>query len=262
MLSTRAAGLGINLTSADVCIFHDIDWNPEIDRQAEARCHRIGQYKPVTVFKLLMKYTIDEYIFKLAEYKKERNNLIIEKDKTGSSVKRDDLINIGDILASLFAQNTHPSPRTTATSVYQKQGYPPPGAYPSQHSLQSAQLPPNFSNVQYAQYQRPPTNSNPKPGANLPTNMQPKVAPIPSGLSTTQLQPKSFPPNYRPSQQQQRVPPIPTLNPMLPSSAISAISSLPSIPSKSVSPSNQPQPIVSSFLILMRLMHFFFKRSH
>lgn len=33
LLSTRAAGLGINLTSADVCIFHDIDWNPEMDRQ-------------------------------------------------------------------------------------------------------------------------------------------------------------------------------------------------------------------------------------
>ena len=46
-------GLGINLTSADTVILHDIDFNPQIDRQAVDRVHRIGQEKPVQVFRLI-----------------------------------------------------------------------------------------------------------------------------------------------------------------------------------------------------------------
>ena len=44
--------LGINLTAADTCILHDLDFNPFNDLQAEDRCHRIGQTKPVTVIKV------------------------------------------------------------------------------------------------------------------------------------------------------------------------------------------------------------------
>ena len=49
MLSTRAGGLGINLTSADVVIIYDSDWNPQMDLQAMDRAHRIGQKKQVSI---------------------------------------------------------------------------------------------------------------------------------------------------------------------------------------------------------------------
>ncbi|KAL5580003.1 hypothetical protein UlMin_012445 [Ulmus minor] len=50
LLSTRASGLGINLTAADTCILYDSDWNPQMDLKAMDRCHRIGQTKPVHVY--------------------------------------------------------------------------------------------------------------------------------------------------------------------------------------------------------------------
>jgi SWI/SNF-related matrix-associated actin-dependent regulator 1 of chromatin subfamily A len=70
LLSTRAGGLGINLTAADTVILHDLDFNPENDRQAEDRCHRIGQMKDVTVYKLITEECVDENIFDMGERKK------------------------------------------------------------------------------------------------------------------------------------------------------------------------------------------------
>lgn len=51
LLSTRAGGQGLNLTGADTVVIHDMDFNPQIDRQAEDRCHRIGQTRPVTIYR-------------------------------------------------------------------------------------------------------------------------------------------------------------------------------------------------------------------
>ena len=53
LLSTRAGGQGLNLTGADTVVIHDMDFNPQIDRQAEDRCHRIGQTKSVTIYRYL-----------------------------------------------------------------------------------------------------------------------------------------------------------------------------------------------------------------
>ncbi|KAL6719221.1 hypothetical protein ACLMJK_003458 [Lecanora helva] len=60
LISTRAGGLGINLATASDVIFMDQDWNPQIMLQAEARAHRIGQTKPVTVYKLCTQGTVEE----------------------------------------------------------------------------------------------------------------------------------------------------------------------------------------------------------
>lgn len=51
LLSTRAGGVGINLTAADTVIIYDSDWNPQNDLQAQARCHRIGQTENVKVYR-------------------------------------------------------------------------------------------------------------------------------------------------------------------------------------------------------------------
>ncbi|KAL8782656.1 MAG: hypothetical protein Q9213_005195 [Squamulea squamosa] len=60
LISTRAGGLGINLTAATDVVIMDQDWNPQITIQAEARAHRIGQDKPVTVYKLCTQGTVEE----------------------------------------------------------------------------------------------------------------------------------------------------------------------------------------------------------
>lgn len=59
LLSTRAGGLGINLTSADTVIIYDSDWNPQMDLQAMDRAHRIGQKNIVNVYRLITENTIE-----------------------------------------------------------------------------------------------------------------------------------------------------------------------------------------------------------
>ncbi len=73
LLSTRAGGLGINLMTADTVIIYDSDWNPQADLQAMARAHRIGQKKPVNVYRLVAKQTIEEEVVQRA-----RNKLFLE----------------------------------------------------------------------------------------------------------------------------------------------------------------------------------------
>jgi hypothetical protein len=69
LLSTRAGGVGINLTAADRVIIFDSDWNPQNDVQAMARCHRIGQKRMVTVFRLITKKTYEAQMFQRASLK-------------------------------------------------------------------------------------------------------------------------------------------------------------------------------------------------
>uniref|UniRef100_A0AC35UD17 Helicase domino n=1 Tax=Rhabditophanes sp. KR3021 TaxID=114890 RepID=A0AC35UD17_9BILA len=78
ILSTRSGGVGINLTGADTVIFYDTDWNPTMDAQAEDRCHRIGQTKNVTVYRLISHHTIEENIYQKAQVKKRLGQIAID----------------------------------------------------------------------------------------------------------------------------------------------------------------------------------------
>jgi superfamily II DNA or RNA helicase len=77
LLSTRAGGVGINLTAADTCIIYDSDWNPQNDLQAMARCHRIGQEKQVSVYRLVTKNCYEEGMFKKSLEKLTMDQLLL-----------------------------------------------------------------------------------------------------------------------------------------------------------------------------------------
>ena len=105
LLSTRAGGLGINLTAADTVILYDSDWNPQQDLQAQDRAHRIGQTRPVIVYRLATKGTIEQTLLEKADGKRRLEKLVIQKDKFRSilnqnkKAKDDDLTELQRILA-------------------------------------------------------------------------------------------------------------------------------------------------------------------
>uniref|UniRef100_A0A3Q2XYW2 Chromodomain helicase DNA binding protein 1-like n=1 Tax=Hippocampus comes TaxID=109280 RepID=A0A3Q2XYW2_HIPCM len=81
LLSTKAGGVGMNLTAADTVIFMDSDFNPQNDLQAAARCHRIGQHRPVKVIRLLARDTVEEIMYSRAVSKLELTNAVIEEGR-------------------------------------------------------------------------------------------------------------------------------------------------------------------------------------
>ncbi|KAH3731492.1 global transcription activator snf2l2 [Pelomyxa schiedti] len=78
VLSTHAGGLGLNLQTADTVVIFDTDWNPQMDLQAQDRCHRIGQRKEVRVFRLVTPSTIEEEILKRANSKLNMEEKVIK----------------------------------------------------------------------------------------------------------------------------------------------------------------------------------------
>lgn len=71
LISLKAGGVGLNLTAADTVIHYDPWWNPAAEAQATDRAHRMGQTKPVFVYKLVCKGTVEEKILKMQENKKQ-----------------------------------------------------------------------------------------------------------------------------------------------------------------------------------------------
>lgn len=93
LLSTKAGGLGINLIAADTVIIHDIDFNPYNDKQAEDRCHRMGQTKPVTIYRFIAEGTIEEGMAMVAKEKLnlEREVTTDEADSENGESKEQDI---------------------------------------------------------------------------------------------------------------------------------------------------------------------------
>ena len=83
-ISLKAGGTGLNLTSADIVIHYDPWWNLAVQNQATDRAHRIGQQNVVTVYKLIIKDTIEENIVKLQMKKKELADQILMGEEMGS----------------------------------------------------------------------------------------------------------------------------------------------------------------------------------
>jgi hypothetical protein len=97
LLGTKAGGVGINLATADTVILFDSDWNPQLDLQAQDRAHRIGQMKPVIVYRLTTKETVEKRLLTSAEQKRRLEKLVIKKGTLankridGEGLGKDDL---------------------------------------------------------------------------------------------------------------------------------------------------------------------------
>nr|XP_055213160.1 chromodomain-helicase-DNA-binding protein 1-like isoform X5 [Gorilla gorilla gorilla] len=106
LLSTRAGGVGMNLTAADTVIFVDSDFNPQNDLQAAARAHRIGQNKSVKVIRLIGRDTVEEIVYRKAASKLQLTNMIIEGGHFTLGAQKPaadaDLQNLLDFFVPLF----------------------------------------------------------------------------------------------------------------------------------------------------------------
>ncbi|TYH25140.1 hypothetical protein ES288_A03G145400v1 [Gossypium darwinii] len=102
LLSTRAGGQGLNLTGADTVVIHDMDFNPQIDRQAEDRCHRIGQTRPVTIYRLVTKGTVDENVYEIAKRKLTLDAAVLESGLDVGNKDNTSEKTMGQILSSLL----------------------------------------------------------------------------------------------------------------------------------------------------------------
>ncbi|KAK5109321.1 hypothetical protein LTR62_007090 [Meristemomyces frigidus] len=78
ILSSRAGGVGLNLTGASSVIFYDLDWNPQMDRQCMDRAHRIGQVRDVEVYKMVSEKTVEENILRRANQKSLLDQTVIQ----------------------------------------------------------------------------------------------------------------------------------------------------------------------------------------
>ena len=91
LVSLRAGGTGLNLTSASYVVLFDPWWNPAVEAQAIDRTHRIGQDRTVIAFRLIARGTIEEKIFELQQRKASLVRDVLGEGGFGRALTRDDL---------------------------------------------------------------------------------------------------------------------------------------------------------------------------
>jgi SNF2 family DNA or RNA helicase len=94
LISLKAGGVGLNLTAADYVIILDPWWNPAVEDQAADRAHRIGQQKPVTVYRLVIENTIEEKIVELHSQKRDLADSLLQGTESSTKVTAKDLLKI------------------------------------------------------------------------------------------------------------------------------------------------------------------------
>ena len=94
LISLKAGGSGLNLTAADYVIHMDPWWNPAVEDQASDRAHRIGQERPVTVYRLVMKGSIEEQIMELHKQKRDLANSLLEGTDSAGKVTAEELLGL------------------------------------------------------------------------------------------------------------------------------------------------------------------------
>src|SRR5690606_17214267 len=92
--SLKAGGTGLNLTAADHVFLLDPWWNPAAEDQAADRAHRIGQTRPVTVYRMIAKDTIEEGILALQGRKRALSDVALAEGGAASGITRDDLLGL------------------------------------------------------------------------------------------------------------------------------------------------------------------------
>jgi SNF2 family DNA or RNA helicase len=94
LISLKAGGVGLNLTAADYVIHLDPWWNPAVEDQASDRAHRIGQTRPVTIYRLVMKYSIEERILALHGKKRALSIGLLDDAESAASLNEKDLLSL------------------------------------------------------------------------------------------------------------------------------------------------------------------------
>jgi SNF2 family DNA or RNA helicase len=92
LISLKAGGLGLNLTAADYVIHMDPWWNPAVEDQASDRAHRIGQLRPVTIYRLVTKDTIESKIVDLHRHKRDLADSLLEGSDMAGKMSAEDLL--------------------------------------------------------------------------------------------------------------------------------------------------------------------------
>ena len=94
LISLKAGGLGLNLTAADFVIHMDPWWNPAVEDQASDRTYRIGQTRPVTIYRLIAKGTIEEKIIRLHHTKKDLADSLLEGTDLSHKLTREEILEL------------------------------------------------------------------------------------------------------------------------------------------------------------------------